>query len=89
MIGMFKKLEPKGENEMVYDYSKLNGKSVEVCGSQAEFARRMEMSQHSVSHKLNNKVGFRQDEIETALDVLGIARDQVADYFFTRKVQVV
>ena len=74
---------------MVYDYSKLNGRIAEVCGSQAEFARRMEMSQHSVSHKLNNKVGFRQEEIETALCVLGISREQVSDYFFTKKVQAV
>ena len=71
----------------VYDYSKLKGRIAEVCGSQAEFARRMSMSEHSVSHKLKNKSGFRQDEIETAMDVLRIDRQNITDYFFTVKVQ--
>lgn len=71
----------------VYDYSKLNGRIAEICGSQAEFARRMKMSEHTVSHKLNNRVGFRQDEIEDALEVLRIERVDVPEYFFTVKVQ--
>lgn len=71
----------------IYDYSKLNGRIAEICGSQAEFARRMNMSQHTVSHKLNNRVGFRQDEIEDALEVLRIERVDVPMYFFTVKVQ--
>lgn len=71
----------------VYDYSKLKGRIAEVCGSQAEFARRMNMSEHSVSHKLKNKIGFRQDEIEAAVDVLKIERDNITDYFFAIKVQ--
>lgn len=70
-----------------YDYSKLNGRITEICGSQAEFARRMSMSQHSVSHKLNNRVSFRQDEIEEALAVLDIHRTEIADYFFRVKDQ--
>lgn len=72
---------------IIYDYSKLNGKITEVCGSQAEFARRMNLSQHSVSHKLNNKVDFRQNEIEDAISILGIERENITDYFFTAKVQ--
>lgn len=72
----------------IYDYSKLNGRIAEICGSQAEFARRMNMSQHTVSHKLNNRVGFRQDEIEDALEVLRIERVDVPMYFFTVKVQM-
>ena len=71
----------------ICDYSKLNGRIAEICGSQAEFARRMNMSQHTVSHKLNNRVGFRQDEIEDALEVLRIERVDVPMYFFTVKVQ--
>lgn len=71
----------------IYDYSKLNGRIAEICGSQAEFARRMNMSQHTVSYKLNNRVGFRQDEIEDALEVLRIERVDVPMYFFTVKVQ--
>lgn len=73
----------------VYDYSKLNGKIAEVCGTQAEFARRMKMSQHSVSHKLNNKSAFTQEQIEDAIDVLGIERQNVGNYFFAVKVQII
>ena len=70
-----------------YDYSKLNGRIIEVCGSQAEFAKRVGISQHSISHKLNNKVNFKQSEIEASIKVLGIDRDSIPDYFFAEIVQ--
>ena len=72
-----------------YDYSKLNGRIIEVCGSQAEFAKRMKMSEHSVSHKLNNKTNFKQDDIDRALTVLHLEKASIPDYFFTAKVQAV
>lgn len=73
----------------VYDYSKLNGRITEICGNQAEFARRIGLSQHTVSRKLNSRVNFKQDEIEASLEVLGIDRDRIKDYFFTPVVQAV
>ena len=70
-----------------YNYSKLLGRIVEVCGSQTEFARRVGLSQHSVSCKLNNKVSFKQDEIEDSIRVLGIERESIPVYFFDDNVQ--
>ena len=70
-----------------YDYTKLIGRIVEKCGNQAAFAKRMNLSERSVSLKLNNKVSFKQPEIQTALDVLDLKSRDIQTYFFTQKVQ--
>jgi len=41
----------KGGKAMAFDYSKLNGRIVEKCGSQGNFARQMELSERSISIK--------------------------------------
>ena len=55
---------------MAYDYAKLNGKIVEKCGTQAVLAERMGLSERTISLKLNNKVAFKQPEIQKALPIL-------------------
>lgn len=72
---------------MAFDYSKLNGRIVEKCGSQGNFAKQMELSERSISLKLNNKISWKQLEIQKAIDVLGLTTNQIKDYFFTPKVQ--
>lgn len=72
---------------MAYDYSKLNGRIVEVCGTQAAFAERMNLSERSVSLKLNNKVPWKQPEMQKAARVLGFPEVEIQSYFFTMKVQ--
>ena len=72
---------------MAYDYSKLNGRIVEVCGTQAAFAERMNLSERSVSLKLNNKVPWKQPEMQKAAHVLGFPEVEIQTYFFTMKVQ--
>lgn len=72
---------------MAYDYAKLNGRIVEKCGTQAVFAERMGLSERTVSMKLNNKIAFKQPEIQKALEVLDLASDEIQAYFFTMKVQ--
>lgn len=72
---------------MSYDYSKLNGKIREVCGSQGTFAQRMGISEHTISMKLNSKRSWKQPEIERACDVLGIQQHEIPAYFFSAKVQ--
>lgn len=72
---------------MAFDYSKLNGRIVEKCGNQGNFAKQMELSERSISLKLNNKISWKQLEIQKAIDVLGLTTNQIKDYFFTPKVQ--
>lgn len=72
---------------MAYDYANLNGKIVEKCGTQAVFAERMGLSERTISLKLNNKVAFKQPEIQKALPILGLTESDIQAYFFTLKVQ--
>ena len=67
---------------MPYNYSKLCGKIVEICGTQANFAARMNISERSISLKLNGKIGWKQQEIAKACDVLGIDNKDISAYFF-------
>lgn len=74
---------------MAFDYGKLRGKIVEVYGSQAAFAKAMGISQRTLSSKMQNKIFFRQDEINKAINLLHLSLDEAKDYFFTPKVQEV
>lgn len=72
---------------MAYNYTKLIGRIVEKCGTRANFARAVGLSERSISLKLNNKIAFKQTEIEKSLQVLGLGKEDVMDYFFTVEVQ--
>jgi len=72
---------------MAYDYAKLNGRIIEKCGTQAIFAERMGLSERSVSLKLNNKVAWKQPEMQKAAEILEFPETDIQAYFFTMKVQ--
>lgn len=72
---------------MAIDYSKLNGKIVEKFGTQYNFSKALGLSEHSLSNKLNNKVSWKTQEITKAMDLLGLDKAKVGEYFFTEKVQ--
>lgn len=72
---------------MSFEYSKLLGRIKEKCGTQAEFAKAINISERSVSQKLNGKRSWRQDEIVRACEALDIKEESIPSYFFTMNVQ--
>lgn len=72
---------------MIFDYSKLNGRIVEKCGTRSKFAELMHLSDRTISLKLNNKIVFKQDEISKAVQILSLSNSEIPEYFFTSKVQ--
>lgn len=72
---------------MSYDYSKLLGRIKEKCGSQATFARAMDLSERTVVLKLSNRRDWKQNEIDKSCLVLDIPKSDIPIYFFTPIVQ--
>ena len=72
---------------MTYDYSKLNGRIVEVFGNRYTFAKAMGWSNNNLSLKLNNKGSWQQKDIVKAVDLLSVDKNEIGDYFFALKVQ--
>lgn len=71
----------------MFDLSKLKGRIIEVCGTQGEFAKRMNWSERTTTQKLTGKVAWTQTDIQKALEVLGLDDTDINVYFFTLKVQ--
>lgn len=76
----------KEMNDMAYEYRKLIGRIIEICGTRAEFAKRMGLSEKTISLKLNGKIDWKQSEILKAAEILGIDDSEIQEYFFTLKV---
>lgn len=72
---------------MAYDYSKLNGKIIEVYGTRGSFAEAMGVSDRTLSLKLNNLTSWKQPEITKACKLLNLEQNEIQDYFFDLKVQ--
>ena len=72
---------------MAHDYSKLLGRIVEKCGTQRVFSDKIGLSERTVSLKLNDKLPFKQSEIESIMAVLDIPITEIAEYFFRAEVQ--
>lgn len=67
---------------MPYNYSKLLGRIVEKVGTQCKFAEAIELSERTVSLKLNGRVGWKQTEIAKACEILDIDKSEICEYFF-------
>ena len=70
-----------------FDYRKLRGRIREKCGTQSKFANAIELSEVSVSNKLNNNVEWGQEEMENVIEVLSIPFAEIHSYFFTHEVE--
>ena len=67
------------------DYSKLKGRIVEIFGSQKYLAAKANLSERSLSLKLNNERYFTQPEIILIAELLNIPYENINDYFFCIK----
>lgn len=72
---------------MAFDFSKLRGKIVEKYGSQTEFAKAMQWSDRTLSCKMNGKIPWKQTDICSAIELLGLSKNDIQEYFFSTKVQ--
>ena len=72
---------------MQYDYSKLIGRIIEIFGTRSAFAEKMDISNRTLSLKLNNKIAWKQPEMEKAANLLLFPLSDIQVYFFTLKVQ--
>ncbi|WPC07976.1 DUF739 family protein [Globicatella sp. PHS-GS-PNBC-21-1553] len=73
---------------MSFDYRSLNGKIVEMFGTQYNFAVAIGLSERSLSLKLNNKVSWKDAEIYKACQLLNIQEEEIPKYFFKPQVHV-
>ena len=72
---------------MSLNYRKLRGRIVEICGTQAEFSKRMGCSEKTISLKLNGKIMFDQKEIDRAISILKLTLADIPEYFFSPEVK--
>ena len=72
---------------MSYDYNKLKGRIIEKFGTQKAFAKAINLSERSLTLKLNNKVPFTQPEISKMITLLDLNGYEIQTYFFNLKTQ--
>ena len=65
-----------------YCNRKLRGKIREICDTEKDFAKMLNISSITISSKLNNKSDWSRKEIEKAIAVLSIKREEIPKYFF-------
>lgn len=75
----------KKRKQLKMDYFKLRGRIREVCGTEAEFAERMGISQASLDAKLSSRTGFKNSEIKKACELLSIDIKDAGMYFLCIK----
>ncbi len=72
---------------MAFNHSKLRGRIVEKFGTQTAFSKEFNVSERTLSLKLNGKIFFTQEEIVHAAELLEIPPSEIQVYFFTQEVQ--
>ena len=69
----------------MFNYQILKSRIIEVFGSQKNFAKAMRINESTLSKKMNGVSFFDQDEIDSAISLLGIPREQIVEYFFNKE----
>jgi len=73
--------------KLFFDYSKLAGRIREKFGTQKAFAKKLGISEGSLSLKMTNYHYFSQAEIRRAVQLLELDPGVVTEYFFTQRVK--
>ena len=69
---------------MEFNYNKLRGRIVEICGSQSAFAQKVGQSEQIITAKLAGRSSFTQGNIVSWCKVLDIDQNDIGSYFFAR-----
>lgn len=74
------------DSRYFYSYDDLKGKIRARYKTQDNFATALGISNTTLSAKLNCKTEFTHDEIARCIDLLGLSKDNIPQYFFTENV---
>lgn len=69
---------------MSFNYNKLRGKIIEVYGSQKKFSKAINLSEQSITAKLNGRSDFSQDDIIKWGNALDLCKEEIGVYFFNQ-----
>lgn len=68
-----------------FDYRELRGLIRSKFGTQENYAKAIGISNTSLQERLSNKVPFKQTEIITTKQLLGLTAEKMDEIFFTLK----
>lgn len=71
----------------MYDYSKLKGRIREYLGNDSACSEKLGIAISSMSMKLNSQSPFSLKEMDMLISLLSIPKEEIYDYFFTKKVE--
>lgn len=69
---------------MKYNYSRLLGRMKERGITQEGLSTEIGVNESTLNSKLNNKYGFKQNEMDAICKVLDISPEEIGAYFFAR-----
>ena len=68
-----------------YNYSKMKGKIKELGLTQSDFAKKIGITEQTLSLRFSNKRPFRQDEIMKIMSLFSEPLENIHIYFFDKK----
>ena len=68
----------------MFNYRKLRGRIIEIYGSQKKFSETIDLSEQSITAKLNGRSDFSQVDILKWSDALLIDKNDIGTYFFNQ-----
>lgn len=73
---------------MLYDFTRLSNKIKDIYGNNENFALEMRISVSTISRKMNGKTPWKGHEMEKAIILLNVPLEEMPEFFFKRKVEI-